>query len=121
MSLLGNIIWLLFGGLIVAIGYIIGGIGLCLTLVGIPFGLQSIKLGVATLAPFGKEVVVSKNEGPVAMLFDVLWIIFFGWEIALAHLAAAFLLAITIVGLPFARQHIKLIPVAILPFQRDLR
>lgn len=121
MSFLGNVIWLLFGGLIVAIGYIIGGIGLCLTLVGIPFGLQSIKLGVATLAPFGKEVVVSKNEGPVAMLFDFLWIIFFGWEIALAHLAAAFLLAITIVGLPFAKQHIKLIPVAILPFQRDLR
>lgn len=121
MSFLGNVIWLLFGGLIVAIGYIIGGLGLCLTLVGIPFGLQSIKLGVATLAPFGKEVVVSKNEGPVAMLFDILWVVFFGWEIALAHLAAAFLLAITIVGLPFARQHIKLIPVAVLPFQRDLR
>ena len=121
MSILGNVIWLIFGGLIAALGYIIGGIGLCLTLVGIPFGLQSIKLGVAMLAPFGKEVVVSKNEGPVAMLFDVLWIILFGWEIALAHLAAAALLAVTIVGLPFARQHVKMIPIAILPFQRDLR
>lgn len=121
MSFLGNVIWLLFGGLIVAVGYIIGGIGLCLTLVGIPFGLQSIKLGVATLAPFGKEVVVNKNEGPIAMLFDIIWIVLFGWEIALAHLAAAFLLAITIVGIPFAKQHIKLIPIAILPFQRDLR
>lgn len=121
MSFLGNLIWLIFGGLIVAIGYIVGGILLCLTLVGIPFGLQSIKLGVATLTPFGKEVVVSRNEGPVAMLFDILWIILFGWEIAIAHLTAAALLAITIVGLPFARQHIKLIPIAILPFQRDLR
>jgi uncharacterized membrane protein YccF (DUF307 family) len=102
MSLLGNLIWLIFGGLIAAAGYIIGGIGLCLTLVGIPFGLQSIKLGVATLAPFGKEVVVSENEGPVAMLFDILWIVFFGWEIALAHLTAAALLGITIVGLPLA-------------------
>ena len=74
MSFLGNVIWLLFGGLIVAVGYIIGGIGLCLTLVGIPFGVQSIKLGVATLAPFGKEVVVSKNEGPIAMLFDIIWL-----------------------------------------------
>ena len=121
MNLLGNLIWLIFGGLIAAIGYIIGGSGLCLTIVGIPFGLQSIKLGVATLAPFGKEVVVSKNEGPIAMLFDVIWIVLFGWEIARAHLASAVILAVTIVGLPFARQHIKLIPMAILPFQRDLR
>ena len=121
MSFLGNVIWLIFGGLITAIGYMIGGILLCLTLVGIPFGLQSIKLGVASLTPFGKEVVVSKNEGPVAMLFDVIWIVLFGWEIALAHLASALILAVTIVGLPFARQHIKLIPVAILPFPRELR
>jgi uncharacterized membrane protein YccF (DUF307 family) len=55
------------------------------------------------------------------MLFDVIWIVLFGWEIALAHLASAFILAVTIVGLPFARQHIKLIPIAILPFQRELR
>lgn len=121
MSLLGNLIWLIFGGLIAAAGYIIGGIVMCLTIVGIPFGLQSIKLGVATLAPFGKEVVVSKNEGPVALLFDILWIILFGWEIAIAHLTAAVILGITIVGIPFAKQHLKLIPVAIFPFQRDLR
>lgn len=121
MSLLGNLIWLIFGGLIAAAGYIIGGIVMCLTIVGIPFGLQSIKLGVATLAPFGKEVVVSKNEGPVALLFDILWIILFGWEIAIAHLTAALILGITIVGIPFAKQHLKLIPVAIFPFQRDLR
>lgn len=121
MSLLGNIVWLIFGGFITALFYIIGGIALCLTLVGIPFGLQSIKLGMATLAPFGKEVVVSESEGPIAMLFDIIWIILFGWEIAMAHLTAAVILAITVVGLPFARQHIKLIPVAIFPFQRDLR
>lgn len=122
MNLLGNIIWLIFGGFIAAMGYIIGGIGLCLTIVGIPFGLQSIRLGVATLAPFGKEVVVDESkEGGLAMLFDIIWIILFGWEIALAHLTAAIILAITIVGIPFARQHIKLIPMAIFPFQRDLR
>lgn len=121
MNLLGNLIWLIFGGLITAAGYVIGGVAMCLTIVGIPFGLQSIKLGVATLAPFGKEVVVSKNEGPVALLFDILWIVLFGWEIAIAHLASAVLLGITIVGIPFARQHLKLIPVAIFPFQRDLR
>lgn len=121
MSLIGNLIWLVFGGFITAAGYILGGLGMCLTIVGIPFGLQSIKLGVATLAPFGKEVVVEEHEGGLAILFDLIWIILFGWEIAVAHLAAALILAITIVGIPFARQHIKLIPVAIFPFQRDLR
>ena len=122
MSLLGNLIWLIFGGFIAALGYIIGGLALCLTIVGIPFGLQSIRLGIATLAPFGKEVVVDEErEGPLALLFDIIWIVIAGWEIALAHLTAAAILAITIVGLPFARQHIKLIPVAIFPFQRSLR
>ncbi|HSM58334.1 MAG TPA: YccF domain-containing protein [Candidatus Sulfomarinibacteraceae bacterium] len=121
MSVLGNLVWLIFGGLITAAGYIIGGIVMCLTIVGIPFGLQSIRLGVATLAPFGKEVVVSKNEGPVALLFDILWIILFGWEIAIAHLTSAVILGITIIGIPFAKQHLKLIPMAIFPFQRDLQ
>jgi uncharacterized membrane protein YccF (DUF307 family) len=122
MSLLGNLIWLIFGGFIAALGYIIGGLALCLTIVGIPFGLQSIRLGIATLAPFGKEVVVDEErEGPLALIFDIIWIVIAGWEIALAHLTAAAILAITIVGLPFARQHIKLIPVAIFPFQRSLR
>jgi uncharacterized membrane protein YccF (DUF307 family) len=122
MSLLGNLIWLVFGGLITALGYILGGLALCLTIVGIPFGLQSIRLGLATLAPFGKEVVVEEGrEGGLALLFDIIWIVVAGWEIALAHLTAALILAITIVGLPFARQHLKLIPVAIFPFQRSLR
>jgi uncharacterized membrane protein YccF (DUF307 family) len=122
MSLLGNLIWLVFGGLITALGYILGGLALCLTIVGIPFGLQSIRLGLATLAPFGKEVVVEEGrEGGLALLFDIIWIVVAGWEIALAHLTAALILAITIVGLPFARQHLKLIPVAIFPFQRSPR
>jgi uncharacterized membrane protein YccF (DUF307 family) len=122
MSLLGNLIWLVFGGFITALGYILGGLALCLTIVGIPFGLQSIRLGLATLAPFGKEVVVvEEREGGLALLFDIIWIVVAGWEIALAHLTAALILAITIVGLPFARQHLKLVPVAIFPFQRSLR
>lgn len=121
MSLFGNLIWLIFGGFFAAAGYIIGGLGMCLTIVGIPFGLQSIKLGVATLAPFGKEVVVEEHEGGLALIFDVIWIVLFGWEIAIAHLVASVLLGITVIGLPFAKQHIKLIPVALFPFQRDLR
>lgn len=122
MSLLGNIIWLIFGGLVAGLGYIIGGLLICVTIVGIPFGLQSIKLGVATFAPFGKEVVEREGaNSPLRILFNVIWIILFGWEIVVAHLVGALLLGITIIGIPFALQHIKLIPLALLPFGRDLR
>lgn len=122
MSTLGNIIWLIFGGLIVGLGYIIGGVLTCLTIIGIPFGLQSIKIGVATLTPFGKEVVDGPHVNhPLRVVFNVIWLILFGWEIALAHLISALVLFITIIGFPFARQHIKLIPLALFPFGRDLR
>jgi uncharacterized membrane protein YccF (DUF307 family) len=121
MSLLGNLIWLIFGGLIVGLLYILGGALLCLTVVGIPFGMQAIRLGVATLAPFGKEVVPSGRQGSLKTLFDVIWILLFGWEIAMAHLTAALIFAITIVGLPFAKQHFKLIPIALFPFSQELR
>jgi uncharacterized membrane protein YccF (DUF307 family) len=122
MSLIGNLIWLIFGGLFAALGYIIGGLLLCVTVVGIPFGLQSIKLGLATLAPFGKEVVERENaNSPLRVIFNLVWILLFGWEITVAHLLSALVLAITIIGIPFAKQHIKLIPLALLPFGRDLR
>ncbi len=122
MSLLGNIVWLVFGGLLTGLGYILGGVLLCITVVGIPFGLQCIRLGRATLAPFGKEVVSAEGSyGPLKILFDVLWLVLFGWEIAVAHLVHAAVLAVTIVGIPFALQHVKLVPVALLPFRHDLR
>ena len=122
MSLLGNILWLIFGGLIAGLGYILGGLLMCLTIVGIPFGIQSMKLGVATFAPFGKRIVEAPDaNGPLEIVLTVLWLIFFGWEIALAHLASAAILAITIIGIPFALQHIKLIPMALLPLGRSLQ
>ena len=122
MSTLGNVIWLIFGGLLAALGYFIGGLLLCLTVVGIPFGLQSLKIGVATLAPFGKEVVEGLHaNSTLRVLFNLIWLILFGWEIALAHLLSALILTLTIVGIPFAKQHIKLIPLALFPFGRDLR
>lgn len=122
MTLLGNLIWLVFGGLLAGLGYILGGLLLCLTIIGIPFGLQSIKLGIATFAPFGKEVVPLPSAGGcLPVLFNILWLVLFGWEIALAHLGSALLLAITIIGIPFALQHIKLIPLALFPFGHDLR
>lgn len=122
MSLLGNIIWLIFGGLIVGLGYILGGLVICITIIGIPFGIQSMKIGVATLAPFGKDIVeLPEANSPLRIIFNVIWILLFGWEIAVAHAVSALILAITIIGIPFALQHVKLIPLALLPFGRDLR
>ena len=121
MSTLGNVVWLIFGGLLAALGYIIGGLALCITIVGIPFGLQSMKIGVATLAPFGKEVVeTSEANSALRIIFNLVWLVLFGWEIALAHLLSALILTITIVGIPFSKQHIKLIPLSLFPFGRNL-
>lgn len=121
MSLLGNIVWLIFGGFLTGLGYILGGLLLCLTIVGIPFGMRAINLGIATMTPFGKEVKADdRPQGCLALFFNLLWIVLFGWEIAIAHLVSAGILAITIIGIPFAVQHMKLIPVAFLPFSYRL-
>ena len=122
MSCLGNIVWLVFGGFVAGMGYILGGLGLCITIIGIPFGIQSMKLGVATMSPFGREIVVLEDSpGTSELVFNIIWAILFGWEIAVAHLVHGLILAITVVGMPFAVQHFKLIPLALFPFGRELR
>ncbi|MCM1982362.1 YccF domain-containing protein [Lyngbya confervoides] len=122
MSLIGNILWLVFGGLIAGCLYILSGLLLCLTIVGIPFGLQTIKIGWATFAPFGKDVVTKPGgDSVLSLVFNIIWILCFGWEIAIAHLTSAALLAITIIGLPFAKQHLKLLVVSFLPFGHELK
>lgn len=122
MSLLGNLIWLIFGGFLAGIGYILGGILVCLTLVGIPFGQQAIKLGVATMTPFGREIVPMPEAGSLLnMILNLIWLLVLGWGIALTHLTSGLILAVTIIGLPFALQHFKLIPLALFPFGRELR
>jgi len=115
-------LWFLFGGLFAFLGYAVSALALCLTIVGIPFGIQAFKLGLASLFPFGSEVVtLPQGNSPLRVIFNILWFVLFGWELALHHLVWALLLAITIVGLPFAAQHLKLIPLALFPFGHDLR
>ncbi len=95
---------------------------MCLTIIGIPFGIQSIKLGVATMTPFGKELSSDPDAtGCLYIIFNILWLVLFGWEIAMIHLTSAAILAVTIVGIPFALQHIKLIPMSLFPFGMHLR
>lgn len=115
MSFIGNIFWLILGGLITSIGWFIAGLLLCVTVVGIPFGLQCFKIAGLTLAPFGREVDLGQF-GFGGLLGNILWIVFLGWELCLAHLVSAALCAISIIGIPFAFQHLKLAQLAILPF-----
>ncbi len=122
MSLIGNILWLILGGFIAGCGYILSGIVLCLTVIGIPFGLMTIRIGIATFAPFGKQVVERPDaNSTLRIIFNIIWILLFGWELALAHLASAVVCAVTIIGIPFAVQHIKLVPLSLMPFGRELR
>jgi uncharacterized membrane protein YccF (DUF307 family) len=121
MSLLGNLIWLIFGGFLAGMGYILGGLLVCLTIIGIPIGMQAVKLGVATMAPFGKDIVATDKAANFGnIVLNILWAVVFGWEIAVAHFVHGLILAITIVGLPFAKQHFKLIPIALAPFGREI-
>lgn len=121
MSLIGNVLWIILGGLLSALGYAIGGALLCVTIIGIPFGLQCFRQAGAVLAPFGKQVTkVPREDGVLGMLFNLVWILLFGWEIAVAHLVSAAICAITIIGIPFALQHVKLVPIALLPFGHKL-
>lgn len=122
MNLLLNVIWLILGGFIVVIAYLLGGILLCLTIIGIPFGIASFKLAGLALAPFGREIREKEPPGgAVAVIMNVIWIILPGLELATFHLLMALVLAITIIGLPLAAQHLKMVRLALLPFGFEVR
>jgi len=122
MSLLGNLVFFIFGGFVIFFGYLLGGIVLCLTIIGIPFGIQCFKLAGGVLAPFGREVRETEPPGgPLTLIMNIIWIILPGLELAIMHLFLAAFFAITIIGIPIAAQHIKLLPLALLPFGRVVR
>ncbi|WP_300348463.1 YccF domain-containing protein [Clostridium sp.] len=120
MSCLGNIIWMLLGGFINALGWVLWGIFWCITIVGIPVGKQCFKLAGLQLAPFGKEVITVK-DGTCSFILNLLWIIFGGFTLALGNLISAALFAITIVGIPFAIQSLKLAKLSLMPFGKEVR
>lgn len=121
MRTLGNIIWLVFGGLLIALEYFISSLLLCVTIIGIPFGLQTLKLAELALWPFGKEAhITNKDTGCLATLMNIVWILLGGIWIALSHVVLGILLGITLIGIPFARQHFKLAGLALTPFGRKV-
>jgi uncharacterized membrane protein YccF (DUF307 family) len=120
MNFLGNLIWLLFGGLATAIGYFFGGLAMMVTIIGIPFGFQLIKIGSLCLWPFGRTFQVEKRDMPGCLysLLNIIWILIAGLWIALLHIVFGFLLSITIIGIPWGMQHFKLAGFALAPFGR---
>jgi len=121
MNTLGNLIWIIFGGFIIFLLYLFGSLVLFITIVGIPFGVQTLKLAVLSLMPFGKDVRQGERaSGCLYIIMNVIWILFAGIEIAITHAVLAILFAITIIGIPFASQHIKLAALALMPFGNDI-
>lgn len=117
MNLIGNLIWLVCGGFLSALGYFVIGFVFCISIIGIPFGLQCFKIGFLTLLPFGKKVVTAPSSGGcLSLLFNIIWILTGGIYTACIHLVFAVLLFITIIGIPFGRQHLKLVELTLMPF-----
>ena len=121
MRILGNILWLIFGGIIIALEYFISSIILMITIIGIPFGIQTLKLGILALWPFGKTTMQSeRSSGCLYIIFNIIWIFIGGIWIALTHFVFGIILYITIIGIPFGNQHFKLASLALTPFGRDI-
>ena len=115
MRTLLNVIWLLFCGIWLAIGYAVAGIICCILIVTIPFGLASFRIADFALWPFGRQLVKRADAGVPSTIGNIIWIIFAGWWLALAHVVTAVVLAVTIIGIPFAWAHLKLAGIALWP------
>ena len=113
-----NVIWLLLCGIWLALGYLAAGIVCCILIVTIPFGLAAFRIADFALWPFGRELVKRPDAGTPSAIGNVLWILFAGWWLALAHLVTAVALAVTIIGIPLAVANLKLIPVSLVPLGR---
>ncbi len=122
MRVIGNLLWWLFGGLEAAIGYFTGSLALACTIIGIPVALQTFKIGLLCLWPFGAEVIdTGRPSGCITVPLNILWIIFGGLWAWLMHIFFGILLFITIIGIPFAKQHFKMAALSLAPFGKDVR
>lgn len=117
MKFLGNIVWFIFVGIFSFVAWALAGLLWCITIIGIPFGIQCFKIASFTLFPFGKNVRTNFDSHPIA---NVIWIILFGWEIALGYAIIGIILSITIIGIPFGKQCFKLVSLSLLPFGSNI-
>lgn len=119
MRLIGNILWFVFGGLLSGLAWVLVGCLWCITIVGIPVGMQCFKFAALSFCPFGKEVVYGPSV--FSFLINLIWIVLFGWEMALGNLMIGLVWCITIVGIPFGKQFFKLAKLSLMPFGAEVR
>ena len=121
MSILMNILWILLGGICIAVEYVVTSLGMMVTIIGIPFGLQTLKLSLLALCPFGKEIQATPQAGGcLSVIMNILWILIGGIWISLSHLVFGIVLCITVIGIPFGLQHFKLAKLALTPFGKTI-
>ncbi|BCN62562.1 hypothetical protein A5N78_07010 [Prescottella equi] len=120
MRILLNIIWLIFGGLWLALGYFLAGLVMCILIITIPFGIASFRIGLYALWPFGKTVVDKPTAGVGSLIGNVIWLILAGIWLAIGHIATALAMAITIVGIPLAIANLKMIPISLMPLGKEI-
>lgn len=120
MQIILNVIWLLIAGIELAVAYVVAGLVMIVTIVGIPFGLQAFKLAGYSLWPFGRVVLKTRGGSVLGGFGNVLWIVLVGWWLALAHLITGIALCLTIIGIPLGIANFKLMELALLPFGREI-
>jgi uncharacterized membrane protein YccF (DUF307 family) len=120
MRLILNIIWVVFGGLWMALGYLLAALVSFLLIITIPFGFAALRIASYALWPFGRTIVDKPSAGTPTLIGNVVWVVLFGWWLAIGHLASAVATAITFVGIPLALAHLKLIPVSLLPLGKEI-
>jgi uncharacterized membrane protein YccF (DUF307 family) len=120
MRFIGNILWIVLGGLISAIFWFVSGLLISITVIGIPFGIQCFKIAGFVLWPFGRDIELG-HFGVGGLLGNMLWILILGWELCINHLVVGLILCITIIGIPFGLQHFKFAQLALIPFGARIR
>ncbi len=120
MRLLLNVIWLIFGGLVMALGYAVVALVMFILIITIPFGIASARIALSCLWPFGRTLVTRPDAGAASLVGNVIWFLLAGWWLALGHLITGVLMCITIIGIPLGLANFKLIPVSLTPLGRDI-
>ncbi|MFF0205552.1 YccF domain-containing protein [Streptomyces sp. NPDC005017] len=120
MKLVLNIIWLVLSGFWLFLAYLAAGLLLCITIIGIPFGIAAFRIGLYALWPFGRTTVERRDAGAPSCLGNVLWLVLAGWWLALGHITTGIVLCLTIIGIPLGIANFKLIPVSLFPLGREI-
>ncbi|WP_258080648.1 YccF domain-containing protein [Nocardia nova] len=115
-----NVLWLIFAGFWLAVGYFLAGILCCILIITIPFGIASFRIGAYVLWPFGREVVAKPGAGAPSLIGNIIWVIFAGFWLAIGHLVTSIPLFVSIIGIPFGWANLKLIPVSLMPLGREI-